>query len=268
MNKLFTLIALGVLIVAGMITLIVSNNDTLGLSMSIPGIILMLIVALLEPADAKNVAPKEQKVGDVPIAPVRLEPLTERKPVAKATSPEVSTDEQVAPKPAIPVQVDSKAESKPEASPSAEADLLKEVAELTALVERKTKESEQLAAKLKDRRDTKILQRVAQFHLALEFNRKMMAAGKMDEAKALREVELELEAALEELGIKPYPIEAGMKLRDLPNGAFELLKAEAPETPELAGTVKAVHQSAVTYRDPDGHTHFLIPAKLDARKLS
>jgi hypothetical protein len=145
--------------------------------------------------------------------------------------------------------------------------LLKEIQELTTLVERKTREAEQLSLKLKNRRDVKILQRIAQLQLTLEFSRKMMALGKIDAVNALQEVELEFVSALEEIGIKAFPIEPGTKLRELPSGAFELIKAEPLEQPDLAGTVKQVHQSAIIYQDSEGQIHFLIPAKIDAYKL-
>lgn len=132
----------------------------------------------------------------------------------------------------------------------------------------KSNQVDSLSAKLKDRKDLRILQRIAQFQHTLEFNRFMLSNGKMDLATALEEIERELESTLYDLGIKTYSIKVGMLVRDLPSNSFELLNALSPSSPELSGTVKTVRQSALTYTDNEGKMHFIIPAKIDAYKLS
>lgn len=150
---------------------------------------------------------------------------------------------------------------------SKEDGLSREIEALTKLVAAKTREAEALAAKLKDRQDLKILQRVAQFQHALDFNRELMVSGKLDAMAAVKEIEAELEAALDELGIAPFPIEVGANIRKLPEGSFELIDSCSPPSPALAGTVSKVRQRALTYKDSTGQAHFLIPAKIDAYKL-
>lgn len=160
-----------------------------------------------------------------------------------------------------------KAEPKAASGDSKDHDAHQEIQALTKLVAAKTREMEALAAKLKDRRDLKILQRIGQFQHALDFNRKLMLAGKLDAAGAIKEIEAELEAALDELGIAPFTIEIGTKVRDLPEGSFELIDGVKPPSADLAGTVCKVRQRALVYKDAAGLTHFLIPAKIDAYKL-
>jgi hypothetical protein len=251
MNKSNWLSALAVLFVAGVV-LIGMDKWQVGTALAIAAIVILLVVAMFEPsAEPKPIATKLETVPSPALPKQPASPAPKLAPTApQPPAPSVQAPEQ------------------PPADTSALQALGKEVLELTALVDVKTREVEQLAAKLKDRRDIRMLQRVAQLQHALDFNRLMLSRGKIDATRGLQELEIELASALDALGILVHNIEVGSTVRDLPDGSFELVGADPAPSSELAGTVKAVRQVALVYNDPEGKRHFLIPAKIEAYKLS
>jgi hypothetical protein len=251
MSKSNWLAILAVLFVAGLV-LIGLDRWQIGTALSSAAILILLVVAMFEPsAELKPIAPKPEAVPALALPKPPASPAPKLvPPAAQPPAPAVKTPEQ------------------PPADTSALEALRKEVLELTALVDVKTREVEQLVAKLKDRRDIRMLQRIAQLQHALDFNRLMLSKGKMDAARGLQELEIELESALGALGIVVHAIEVGAKVRELADGSFELVGADAAPSPELGGTVKAVRQVALAYTDNEGNRHFLIPAKIEAYKLS
>ena len=253
--------------------LIALDQWQIGLCLAVPSVLIGVIIAITEPSAAT------QRHTLIPPSPVPEQSSTASGAEKTLVAPLPQRGSAVAPE-ATSSRPPGDAPPARQSPPVAyQDDKVRELAAslarlseendaLAKLANSKSREAEILSAKLRDRRDIRILQRVAQFQHVLEFNRLMMGTGKIAADEALREFELELESAMDSLGVKVHPIEVGSKVRDLPNGSFELISGELPSTPEQAGTVKAVRQSALTYTDPEGKTHFLIPAKIDAFKLS
>jgi hypothetical protein len=275
MAKSHYLIACAVIFVSGVVALLMDIIQ-LGLCLTVPSVLIGVIIAANEPS-----APEERKTPDESrqFRAPPAQPVTASHSGRSASPPHVPLQPLVSANTPVTAQASQGGVS---TAPADGPDGSQRIDELTTTLSKlreerdalarlandKSREAESLAARLKDRRDIKILQRVAQFQHVLEFNRLMMNSGKIAPDAALREFEFELESSMDTLGIKVHPIDVGAKVRDLPNGSFELINGEPPSSPELAGTVKAVRQSALTYTDPEGNTHFLIPAKIDAYKLS
>ncbi len=111
------------------------------------------------------------------------------------------------------------------------------------------------------------LARIATIRDTAEFTRRINDAGKLDDKEALRQLILEIEAAVEDLGMEVLHIAAGTKVSDLPNGSFAILNASDPEVPALAGTVKESLSDAIFLRDESGRQVFISPAKLRVYRL-
>jgi hypothetical protein len=129
------------------------------------------------------------------------------------------------------------------------------------------KETQRLHEVLIRRDHRNALARLATIRETAEFTRKINAAGKIADKEALSQVIMEIEAALDDLGLEIMHVSAGTRIADLPNGSFSILSATQAEAGELPGTVKEAVTEAVFLRDADGKQVFIAPAKLRAYKL-
>lgn len=129
------------------------------------------------------------------------------------------------------------------------------------------KETQRLHDALIRRDHRNALARLATVRETAEFTRKINAAGKIADKEALSQVVMEIEAALDDLGLEIMHVAAGTRIADLPNGSFTILSATPPEAGELPGTVKEAVTEAIFLRDADGKQVFIAPAKLRAYKL-
>lgn len=154
----------------------------------------------------------------------------------------------------------------PAASP-ASGDLNGAVAALAKDLGIREKETQRLHDALIRRDHRNALARLATVRETAEFTRKINAAGKIADKEALSQVVMEIEAALDDLGLEIMHVAAGTRIADLPNGSFTILSATPPEAGELPGTVKEAVTEAIFLRDADGKQVFIAPAKLRAYKL-
>lgn len=129
------------------------------------------------------------------------------------------------------------------------------------------KETQRLHEVLIRRDHRNALARLATIRETAEFTRKINSAGKIADKEALSQVIMEIEAALDDLGLEIMHVSAGTRIADLPNGSFSILSATQAEAGELPGTVKEAVTEAVFLRDADGKQVFIAPAKLRAYKL-
>ena len=129
------------------------------------------------------------------------------------------------------------------------------------------KETQRLHEVLIRRDHRNALARLATIRETAEFTRKINAAGKIADKEALSQVIMEIEAALDDLGLEIMHVSAGTRITDLPNGSFSILSATQAEAGEQPGTVKEAVTEAVFLRDADGKQVFIAPAKLRAYKL-
>jgi len=153
------------------------------------------------------------------------------------------------------------------AAPAASGDLNGAVAALAKDLGIREKETQRLHDALIRRDHRNALARLATVRETAEFTRKINAAGKIADKEALSQVVMEIEAALDDLGLEIMHVAAGTRIADLPNGSFTILSATPPEAGELPGTVKEAVTEAIFLRDADGKQVFIAPAKLRAYKL-
>lgn len=149
----------------------------------------------------------------------------------------------------------------------ASGDLNGAVAALAKDLGIREKETQRLHDALIRRDHRNALARLATVRETAEFTRKINAAGKIADKEALSQVVMEIEAALDDLGLEIMHVAAGTRIADLPNGSFTILSATPPEAGELPGTVKEAVTEAIFLRDADGKQVFIAPAKLRAYKL-
>lgn len=149
----------------------------------------------------------------------------------------------------------------------ASGDLNGAVAALAKDLGIREKETQRLHDALIRRDHRNALARLATVRETAEFTRKINAAGKIADKEALSQVVMEIEAALDDLGLEIMHVAAGTRIADLPNGSFTILSATSPEGANQAGTVKEAVTEAVFLRDADGKQVFIAPAKLRAYKL-
>jgi hypothetical protein len=153
------------------------------------------------------------------------------------------------------------------ASPPAAGDLNGAIAALAKDLGVREKETQRLHEVLIRRDHRNALARLATIRETAEFTRKINAAGKIADKEALSQMIMEIEAALDDLGLQIMHISAGTRIADLPNGSFSILSATQAEAGEQPGTVKEAVTEAVFLRDADGKQVFIAPAKLRAYKL-
>lgn len=149
----------------------------------------------------------------------------------------------------------------------ASGDLNGAVATLAKDLGIREKETQRLHELLVRRDHRNALARIATIRETAEFTRKINAEGKIADQEALRQLIMEIEAALADLGLEVMHVAAGTRIADLPNGSFTILSATSPEGANQAGTVKEAVTEAVFLRDADGKQVFIAPAKLRAYKL-
>ncbi len=109
--------------------------------------------------------------------------------------------------------------------------------------------------------------RLATIRETAEFTRKINEEGKIADREALSQLIMEIEAAIDDLGLEIMHVTAGTRISELPNGSFTILSAVTPDSADLAGTVKEAVTEAVFLRDENGKQVFIAPAKLRAYKL-
>lgn len=153
------------------------------------------------------------------------------------------------------------------AAPAASGDFNGALAALAKDLGLREKETQRLQDALVRRDHRNALARLATIRETAEFTRKINAAGKIADKEALSQVIMEIEAALDDLGLEVMQVSAGARIADLPNGSFTILSASPPEAGEQPGTVKEAVTEAVFLRDADGKQVFIAPAKLRAYKL-
>lgn len=153
------------------------------------------------------------------------------------------------------------------ATPPASGDFNGAVAALAKDLGLREKETQRLHEVLIRRDHRNVLARLATIRETAEFTRKINAAGKIADKEALSQVIMEIEAALDDLGLEIMHVSAGTRIADLPNGSFSILSATQAEAGEQPGTVKEAVTEAVFLRDADGKQVFIAPAKLRAYKL-
>ena len=153
------------------------------------------------------------------------------------------------------------------ATPPASGDFNGAIAALAKDLGLREKETQRLHEVLIRRDHRNVLARLATIRETAEFTRKINAAGKIADKEALSQVIMEIEAALDDLGLEIMHISAGTRIADLPNGSFSILSATQAEAGEQPGTVKEAVTEAVFVRDADGKQVFIAPAKLRAYKL-
>lgn len=153
------------------------------------------------------------------------------------------------------------------AAPAASGDFNGALAALAKDLGLREKETQRLQDALVRRDHRNALARLATIRETAEFTRKINAAGKIADKEALSQVIMEIEAALDDLGLEVMHVAAGTRIADLPNGSFTILSATPPEAGEQPGTVKEAVTEAVFLRDADGKQVFIAPAKLRAYKL-
>lgn len=129
------------------------------------------------------------------------------------------------------------------------------------------KESARLLDLIKKKESHKALARIATIRETAEFTRRISDAGKIDDKEALRQLILEVQAAVEDLGMEVLHIAAGTRVSELPSGSFTVLGATEAENAALAGTVKESLSDAIFLCDDAGKKVFISPAKLRVYKL-
>jgi hypothetical protein len=155
----------------------------------------------------------------------------------------------------------------PAAVTPASGDFNSAIAALARDLGLREKETQRLHEVLIRRDHRNALARLATIRETAEFTRKINAAGKIADKEALSQVIMEIEAALDDLGLEIMHISAGTRIADLPNGSFSILSATQAEAGEQPGTVKEAVTEAVFLRDAEGKQVFIAPAKLRAYKL-
>jgi hypothetical protein len=152
-------------------------------------------------------------------------------------------------------------------APPASGDFNGAIAALAKDLGLREKETQRLHEVLIRRDHRNALARLATIRETAEFTRKINATGKIADKEALSQVIMEIEAALDDLGLEIMHVSAGTRIADLPNGSFSILSATQAEAGEQPGTVKEAVTEAVFLRDADGKQVFIAPAKLRAYKL-
>lgn len=168
---------------------------------------------------------------------------------------------QLANRTAVPASADAPAPA------TASGDFNGAIAALAKDLGLREKETQRLHEVLIRRDHRNALARLATIRETAEFTRKINSAGKIADKEALSQVIMEIEAALDDLGLEIMHVSAGTRIADLPNGSFSILSATQAEAGELPGTVKEAVTEAVFLRDADGKQVFIAPAKLRAYKL-
>lgn len=129
------------------------------------------------------------------------------------------------------------------------------------------KETQRLHDMIIRRDHRNALARLATIRETAEFTRKINEEGKIADREALSQLIMEIEAAIDDLGLEIMHVTAGTRISELPNGSFTILSAVTPDSADLAGTVKEAVTEAVFLRDENGKQVFIAPAKLRAYKL-
>jgi hypothetical protein len=155
----------------------------------------------------------------------------------------------------------------PTGAPPAAGDFNGAIAALAKDLGSREKETQRLHEVLMRRDHRNVLARLATIRETAEFTRKINADGKLADKEALSQLIMEIEAALEDLGLEIMHVSSGARIADLPNGSFTILSATNAEAGGQPGTVKEAVTEAVFLRDADGKPVFIAPAKLRAYKL-
>jgi len=129
------------------------------------------------------------------------------------------------------------------------------------------KETQRLHDLLIRRNHHNALARLATIRETAEFTRKINDEGKITDKEALTQLIMEIDAAIDDIGLEIMHVAAGTRISELPNGSFTILSAITPDSVDLAGTVKEAVTEAVFVRDENGKQVFIAPAKLRAYKL-
>jgi hypothetical protein len=129
------------------------------------------------------------------------------------------------------------------------------------------KETQRLHDMLIRRDHRNALARLATIRETAEFTRRINEEGKIADKEALSQLIMEIEAAIDDLGLEIMHVATGTRISELANGSFTILSAVTAESPALAGTVKEAVTEAVFLRDENGKQVFIAPAKLRAYKL-
>jgi hypothetical protein len=129
------------------------------------------------------------------------------------------------------------------------------------------KETQRLHDMIIRRDHRNALARLATIRETAEFTRKINEEGKIADKEALSQLIMEIEAAIDDLGLEIMNVATGTRISELPNGSFTILSAVTPDSADLAGTVKEAVTEAVFLRDENGKQVFIAPAKLRAYKL-
>jgi hypothetical protein len=157
--------------------------------------------------------------------------------------------------------------SSPAGTDAASIDTNGAVAALAKDLGIREKETQRLHEMIVRRDHRNVLARLATIRETAEFTRKINAEGKIGDKDAFGQLVMEIEAALDDLGLEIMHIPVGSRIAELPYGSFTILSAVPTESAEQAGTVKEALTEAVFLRDGNGKQVYIAPAKLRAYKL-
>lgn len=155
----------------------------------------------------------------------------------------------------------------PKISPDSNASLTEAVATLARDLSIREKETQKLHDIIIRKEQRRVLARVCSIYETAEFTRRINAVNKIDDKEALNQLLMEIESALADLSLEILDINVGSLVKDLPQGSFTIVSAEASDTPTNSGRVKEIVSRAIYVKDGSGSLLFISPAKLKVYKL-